>query len=172
MFAPPVVRQRAEGYKLGIAKHRETMRESKTGIAQAQKDYCEDATVRGHNRTGPDLCPIRLDPVALNHKSPVDGFWIHGDGGMAYHLVQVAPVREDGDGEMPWMEGGHAALKERGKSWYATNHPLLKSVFGMGGELPSMEPTHALEPERVQHLEEVSSFLYNKLGRPTLLACV
>jgi hypothetical protein len=87
-----------------------------------------------------------LEPLMLKDEKGIEGFWIDKRNKTAYHVSRIGPVSDDGS--------------ERRK----TPSNTLKQNPKLGGELPPMDPRRALQPERMDHLEQVANFLYAKVG--------
>ena len=87
-----------------------------------------------------------LEPLVLKDEKGIEGFWIDKRNKTAYHLSRIGPVSDDGS------EGRK------------TTPNTLEENPKLGGELPPMDPRRALQPERMDHLEQVANFLYTKVG--------
>ena len=103
-----------------------------------------------------------LEPMALKDAGEVEGFWVDKLSKTAYHISKVGPV-----GSVDSKSAGQAerVSPERSRTGDGrSQNDILEADPRMGGELPPMDPRRALEPERMEHLEKVASFLYDKVG--------
>ena len=103
-----------------------------------------------------------LEPMALKDADKIEGFWVDKLNKTAYHIYKVGPVDN-----IDAKSAGQAerASPERSRTGDARlQNNILQADPRMGGELPPMDPRRALEPERMEHLEKVASFLYDKVG--------
>ena len=94
--------------------------------------------------------------MALKNGDEIEGFWVDKLNKTAYHISKVGPVGSL-DSESAGLEGSRTSDQRR-------QAKMLEADPRMGGELPPMDPRRALEPERMDHLEKVASFLYDKVG--------
>jgi hypothetical protein len=84
-----------------------------------------------------------LEPLVLKDEDGIEGFWVDKRNKTAYHVSKIGPVSNDATGNP------NIGLQQAPKVW---------------GELPPMDPRRALQPERMDHLEQVANFLYTKVG--------
>ena len=79
----------------------------------------------------------------LKDDAGIEGFWIDKRNQTAYHVSRIGPI------------SNHES---------ETRINTLDQNPKLGGELPPLDPRRALQPERMDHLEQVANFLYAKVG--------
>jgi hypothetical protein len=102
--------------------------------------------------------------MALKNGDELEGFWVDKLSKTAYHISKVGPVGSLDSESAERYRRDRAGLERSRTSDRRQQTKMLEADPRMGGELPPMDPRRALEPERMDHLEKVASFLYDKVG--------
>ena len=118
-----------------------------------------------------------LEPMVIQDEAGIAGFWVDRHNNTAYHVSKIGPVGSTSLAAKPGAKnidtsadlrhllvessGLRGSAKEAEKSQWKN---VLVADQALGGELPPMDPNRALEPERMNHLEHIASFLYEKAG--------
>ena len=122
-----------------------------------------------------------LEPMVIQDEAGIAGFWVDRHNNTAYHVSKIGPVGSNSLAAKPGAKhidtsadlrhllvessGLRGSAKKRSKEAEKSQWKnVLVADQALGGELPPMDPNRALEPERMNHLEDIASFLYEKAG--------